>query len=132
LIILVLTASPPKLRGHLTRWLFEISPGVYVGKVSARVRELLWQQVLENIGKGRAVMVHPANNEQGLDFRVRGQEWEPVDYEGLKLIMRPNSNKQQLNRQDNLERNERSKSKADIQRKKTGWSKVSRYRRYAR
>lgn len=103
-----------------------------MGKVSARIRELLWQQVLENIGKGRAVMVHPANNEQGLDFRVRGQEWEPVDYEGLKLIMRPNSNKQQLNRQDNLERNERSKSKADIQRKKTGWSKVSRYRRYAR
>jgi CRISPR-associated protein Cas2 len=77
-------------------------------------------------------MVYPANNEQGLDFRVRGQEWKPVDYEGLKLIMRPNSTKQQLNRQDRLEKSERSKGQAEIQRKKTGWSKVSRYRRYAR
>ena len=33
-IVIVLTVSPPKLRGHLTRWLFEISPGVYVGKAS--------------------------------------------------------------------------------------------------
>lgn len=46
MIVIVLTVSPPKLRGHLTRWLFEISPGVYVGKASARVRELLWQQIL--------------------------------------------------------------------------------------
>lgn len=39
--VIVLTAVPPGLRGHLTRWLLEISSGVYVGYVSARVRELI-------------------------------------------------------------------------------------------
>ena len=60
MIVIVLTAAPPKIRGHLTRWLFEISPGVYVGKVSARVRELIWEQILDNIRDGRAVMVYSA------------------------------------------------------------------------
>ena len=120
MIVIVLTVSPPKLRGHLTRWLFEISPGVYVGKASARVRELLWQQILENISEGRAVMVYSSNNEQGLDFRTHGQEWEPVDYDGLKLIMRPNSSQKQ-------KRNGVLKTK-----RKTGWSSASRYRRFGR
>lgn len=116
MIVIVLTLSPPRLRGHLTRWLFEISPGVYVGKVSARVRELLWQQVMENISGGQAVMVYSSNNEQGLEFRTHDQEWVPVDYEGLELIMRPNANQKQ---QKNA-------------RRKTGWSKASRYRKYGR
>ncbi|WP_423232601.1 type I-E CRISPR-associated endoribonuclease Cas2e, partial [Bacillus licheniformis] len=40
--VLVLTACPAGLRGHLTRWLLEISPGVFVGHVPARVRDALW------------------------------------------------------------------------------------------
>lgn len=91
MVVIVVTLSPAKLLGHLTRWLFEISPGVYVGKVSARVRELLWDQVLENIGSGRAIMVFSSDNEQGLEFRTHGQEWQPVDFDGLELIMRPNN-----------------------------------------
>lgn len=116
MIVVVLTVSPPRLRGHLTRWLLEISPGVYVGKVSARVRELLWKQILDNIGGGRAVMVYPTDNEQGMTFKVHGQEWQPVDFDGLELIMRPNTNQKQ---RDNGKR-------------KTGWSKAARYRRYGR
>ncbi|MCH9276186.1 type I-E CRISPR-associated endoribonuclease Cas2e [Bifidobacterium amazonense] len=116
MIVVVLTVSPPKLRGHLTRWLLEISPGVYVGKVSARVRDLLWDQIVEHIGIGRATMVYPSDNEQGMAFRVHGQEWHPVDYDGLTLIMRPNSNQEQ-----------RRKGAS-----KTGWSNASRYRKYGR
>ena len=116
MIVVVVTASPPKLRGHLTRWLFEISPGVYVGKGSARVRELLWEQICENIGSGRAIMVYSSNNEQGLEFKSRGQEWEPVDYEGLELIRRPNNNMKQQR----------------LGKRKTGWSKASRYRRFGK
>ena len=29
--VIVVTACPAGLRGHLTRWLLEISPGVFVG-----------------------------------------------------------------------------------------------------
>lgn len=122
MIVIVLTVSPPRLRGHLTRWLFEISPGVYVGKVSARVRELLWEQVLENLGQGRAVMVYPADNEQGMEFRTHGQEWEPVDFDGLQLIMRPNTSQQQRS----------NSAKKSMNMSRTGWSTAARHRRFGR
>jgi CRISPR-associated protein Cas2 len=129
MIVIVLTVSPPKLRGHLTRWLFEISPGVYVGKVSARVRELLWEQVHENIGVGRAIMTYSSNNEQGLEFKTIGQEWEPVDFDGLELIMRPDSaGKAEASASDpGAHRDANSKSRA-----RRGWSNAARYRKYGR
>ena len=65
MIVLVLSAVPEGLRGHVTRWLMEISPGVFVGTLSARVRERLWEIVTENMKTGRAVMVYRARNEQG-------------------------------------------------------------------
>ncbi|MDI5754358.1 type I-E CRISPR-associated endoribonuclease Cas2e, partial [Salmonella enterica subsp. enterica serovar Montevideo] len=36
---------PPHLRGRLAVWLLEIRAGVYVGDVSAKIREMIWQQV---------------------------------------------------------------------------------------
>ncbi len=66
--VVVLTAVPAGLRGHLTRWLLEIAPGVFVGTVTARVRSHLWDRITKYLGAGRAVMVHSANTEQGLTF----------------------------------------------------------------
>jgi len=88
-IVLVLTACPEGLRGHLTRWLLEVSAGVFVGKVSARVRDELWDRVVELSGRGRAVMAHTARTEQGFALRSHGHHWEPVDIEGLTLMLRP-------------------------------------------
>jgi CRISPR-associated protein Cas2 len=89
MIVITLTDCPPSLRGDLTRWLQEINTGVYVGKVSARVREDLWKRVRENSKSGRATMVFSANNEQRMDFRVHNTSWEPIDFDGLKLMLRP-------------------------------------------
>lgn len=89
MVVLVLTACPPGLRGHLTRWLLEISPGVYCGRISARVRDRLWGQVLELCKDGRAVMVFTSLGDQGLTFRVHKHDWEPVDLDGITLIRRP-------------------------------------------
>lgn len=89
MVVLVLTACPAGLRGHLTRWLLEISPGVFCGRVSARVREELWQRVVEMCKDGRAIMVLSRRGDQGLDFRVHKHDWEPVDLDGLTLIRRP-------------------------------------------
>ena len=87
--VVVLVAVPPGLRGHLTRWLLEIAPGVFVGTLTARVRDHLWQRVVQHLGDdGRAVMVYRARNEQGLSFKVCGGDWKPVDYDGLTLIRR--------------------------------------------
>ena len=89
MVIIVVTNCPPKLRGDLTKWLIEINTGVYVGNVSSRVRDELWDRVCENIRHGQATMVFPADCEQHMDFRVHNTTWEPVDYDGIKLMLHP-------------------------------------------
>lgn len=77
---------PPKLRGDLTKWLMEINTGVYVGKVSARIREMLWTRICENLSQGRATMVYSTNNEQGMEFCVHNSAWKPMDFDGIQLL----------------------------------------------
>ncbi len=89
MIVITLTDCPPALRGDLTKWLQEINTCVYVGKVTARVRDMLWTRVTENLKSGRATMVYRTNNEQCMDFRVHNTVWEPIDFDGLKLMLRP-------------------------------------------
>lgn len=91
MIVITMTNCPPKLRGDLSKWLMEINTGVYVGNISARVREALWKRITENIWSGQATMVYSANNEQGMLFRVHNTAWIPVDYDGFTLIRRPNT-----------------------------------------
>lgn len=87
--VIVLTACPVGLRGDLTRWLLEIAPGVFVGHVSARVRERIWTRVKALAKSGRAIMVYSAANEQHMAFEVHQPDWRAVDCEGLELISRP-------------------------------------------
>ena len=89
MLIVMLTDCPAKLRGDLSKWLFEINTGVYVGRVSARVREELWQRICDNLHHGQATMVYPATGEQRMEFRVHNTTWEIADYDGIKLMRRP-------------------------------------------
>jgi CRISPR-associated protein Cas2 len=68
--------------------MLEISPGVFVGHISARVRQLIWQRITEFDFPGRAVMVYSARVEQRLAFQVHGHDWLPVDFEGITLLLR--------------------------------------------
>ncbi|MFD7641613.1 type I-E CRISPR-associated endoribonuclease Cas2e [Kitasatospora sp. NPDC059795] len=87
LTVLSMTAVPDHLRGALTRWLLEVTPQLYVGTISAKVREELWTSVSGCIADGVAVLVHPAANEQGFTLRTAGtQRRQPVDFDGLLLI----------------------------------------------
>jgi CRISPR-associated protein Cas2 len=115
MVVLVLTACPSGLRGHLTRWLLEISPGVFVGFVTARVRDLLWARVLELAKDGRAIMVHSAKGEQRLAFRVHRHDWQPIDVDGVSLMLRP-----------------ADASASNAPQLRSGWSKASKYRMAAR
>lgn len=86
MVVLSLTDVPMALKGDLSKWMLEINSGVFVGSFSARVRDELWERVCENIKNGKATMVYSTNGEQGMDFRVHNTSWQPVDYDGLKLI----------------------------------------------
>lgn len=113
MVVLVLTACPAGLRGHLTRWLLEISPGVFVGQVTVRVRELMWLRVLELCKDGKAFLVYTAANEQRLEFRVHRHDWVPEDYDGVWLMRRP-------------------QEPSDVPVLRPGWSSVGRMRRARR
>lgn len=98
MIVVVLTDCPPKLRGDLSKWLFEINTGVYIGRVNARIREALWDRIRENLKHGQATMVYPSHGEQKMEFRVHNTSWEIADFDGLKLMRRPSAAKPGENR----------------------------------
>lgn len=52
MMVLVLEKVPASLRGELTRWLLEPKTGVFVGRVSAQVRDLLWEMVEDKLKQG--------------------------------------------------------------------------------
>ncbi|MGW1075166.1 type I-E CRISPR-associated endoribonuclease Cas2e [Streptomyces sp. NPDC002537] len=87
--VIILANCPAGLRGFLTRWLLEISPGVFLGSPSARVRDILWAEIRQYSGQGRALLVHQADNEQGYTFHTHAHAWHPTDHEGLTLLRRP-------------------------------------------
>ena len=64
MVVFVVERVQPSLRGELSRWLLEVKAGVFVGKLSALVREELWQLVTKKLQKnGSAVMIYPINSE---------------------------------------------------------------------
>lgn len=89
MVVLCVMNCPPRLRGDLSKWMSEVNTGVYVGKLSARVREELWDRVCNNIKSGQATMVYSSNNEQGFTFCAHNTTWTPVDYEGIVLMQKP-------------------------------------------
>ncbi len=88
MVVIVLSNCPQKLRGDLTRWLFEIDTNVFVGNMNARVRDAVWDRICTNIKTGRASMAYSSNNEQKLEFRIHNTDWEPIDFDGIKLVYR--------------------------------------------
>jgi CRISPR-associated protein Cas2 len=87
MVVIKTTEVPDRVRGALTRWLTEPAPGLYVGTVSARVREELWQTVAATVGPGMAVCIHPDDNEQRYTIRTAGKRRRSIfDSDGLQLV----------------------------------------------
>ena len=87
MLVIVAENAPPRLRGRLAIWLIEVRSGVYVGKVSARVREMIWENITKGIGDGNAVMAWSTSTESGFDFMTIGSNRRiPVEYDGIKLV----------------------------------------------
>jgi CRISPR-associated protein Cas2 len=87
MLVIVVENVPPRLRGRLAIWLLEVRAGVYVGDVSRRVREVIWDTVTKGSGEGNAVMAWSTNTESGFDFLTWGaNRREPVEMDGIKLV----------------------------------------------
>ena len=87
MLVIVVENVPPRLRGRLAIWLLEVRAGVYVGDVSRRVREMIWDTVMKGCGEGNAVMAWSTNTESGFDFLTWGtNRREPIEMDGIKLV----------------------------------------------
>lgn len=87
MLVIVVENVPARLRGRLAVWLLEIRAGVYVGKVTRRVREMIWSQIEAGLGDGNAVMAWSTGTESGFDFVTCGPNRRlPVQHDGLRLV----------------------------------------------
>ncbi|MGR3277073.1 type I-E CRISPR-associated endoribonuclease Cas2e [Acaryochloris marina NIES-2412] len=87
MVVFILENVRSSLRGELSRWLFEVKVGVFTGRVSALVRDELWILIEQKLGKGSAVLIHSANNEQGFSARTLGNPSRSlIDIEGILLV----------------------------------------------
>lgn len=87
MVVLMMDNAPINLRGELTKWLMEVKPGVFVGKISSLVRQRLWERVCGNQGVVGAVILYSMNNEQGFSMEMHGTPYRKVvDINGLQFI----------------------------------------------
>ena len=87
MLVIVTENVPPRLRGRLAVWLLEIRAGVYLGNVSRRIREMIWEQVTALAEDGNVAMAWATNTESGFDFQTFGQNRRiPIEYDGLRLV----------------------------------------------
>lgn len=87
MLVVVTENVPPRLRGRLAIWLLEIRAGVYVGDVSRRIREMIWEQTSVLAETGNVAMAWATNTESGFDFQTFGENRRvPIDYDGLRLV----------------------------------------------
>lgn len=85
--VITLKKTPPSLKGDLTKWMQEIQTGVYVGNFNSKVREELWQRVLENVKEGEATISYTSRNEIGYDFKTNSKDISIIDFDGIPLVM---------------------------------------------
>jgi CRISPR-associated protein Cas2 len=87
MVVMILEKVPRSLRGDLTRFLVEVDTGVFVGRVSAMVRDLLWEKAVEKSQGGRVALAYRVNNEQGFALRLHGYQDRVLrDFDGIVLV----------------------------------------------
>lgn len=87
MLVIVLENVPARLRGRVAVWLVEVRAGVYVGDVSRRVREMIWDQVEHGLEEGNAVLAWSDNSEAGFDFVTAGANRRvPCEIDGVKVV----------------------------------------------
>lgn len=88
--VLLLERVPPGLRGELGRWMVEVQAGVFVGRMSALVREHLWARCVAGCEGGSVQAIWRMQGPQGFDVRThnpKGRYAEQMD--GVWLVRLP-------------------------------------------
>ena len=88
--VLVAQSIPDHVRGYLSRFLQEAATGVYIGVVTDRVAEALWDQTTTYSGSGELMLVtSDADSETGYQLRLHNIDKMRVhDFDGISLPLR--------------------------------------------
>ena len=91
MVIIILESVPTSVRSELTRWMLELRAGIFVGNMSAMVRDKLWELACSKLGrKGGGWLVYTCATEQGYAIKSWGCTSKAVkDFDGLFLIRTP-------------------------------------------
>lgn len=89
MMVIIMRKVPEGLKGELTRWLIQPHSGVFVGNVSAMVRDRLWEMCCKSAGEGGIIQLWSTNSEQRFTMRMYGDTArEIVDMDGVLLVRR--------------------------------------------
>jgi len=70
--------------------MLEPRAGVFVGTLSATVRDRLWALACRRLRGGAAMIIYSTDTEQGFDIRFWGRTTRlVVDFDGLRLLQIP-------------------------------------------
>ena len=87
MVVMILEAVPPSLRGDLSRWMLEPKAGIFLGRMTTRIREELWKKATTGCKSGAVFQAWKSSNEQGFAFRTHGDlSRQMVEIEGLSLV----------------------------------------------
>ena len=87
MLVIASETIPPRLRGRLAVWLLQVRAGIYIGNVSAKVREMIWEQCETFYEDGNIVMAWQTNTESGFDFQTLGENRRiPIEMDGVRLV----------------------------------------------
>lgn len=89
LTVITLKNAPASLRGDLSKWMQEIATGVYVGNFNRKIRDQIWQRVVETVGVGEATLSYSSRNEIGYQFETYNTNRKVIDYDGIPLVQIP-------------------------------------------
>ena len=87
MVVIAMDCAPESIRGELTRWFLELKPGVFVGNVNGRIRNLLWERICMTDKANGAVMAYSGSGEQGFVLRLSGTPKREIeDFDGIQLV----------------------------------------------
>ena len=90
MVVLITEKVPATLRGELSRWMIEPRTGVFVGQISAMVRDRLWALAVKSAKGGGVILLWSSPTEQGFQWRIHGDTHRDLlDFEGLSLVYIP-------------------------------------------
>src|SRR5690606_23364806 len=86
--LFILERVPPGLRGELGRWMAEVQAGVFVGRVTALVREHLWARCVAGCEGGTVQAIWRVPGPQGVDVRTPNAKGRYAEQAGGAWLVR--------------------------------------------